>query len=106
MGNNRRNWHRRWSIDLQRQTATHASGLVVQFIDRLIFPKPAIGTHCSAEGIGEWTGFLTGGDDALIDWMRQNPTVRDPASVRSRLERLMEEAGRVWAKAKHDALET
>ena len=58
MGNNRRNWHRRWSIDLQRQTATHASGLVVQFIDRLIFPKPAIGTHCSAEGIGEWTGFL------------------------------------------------
>lgn len=105
MGNTRRNWHREWAIDQDRQTTTHSSGLVVQFVDRLAFPKPEIGTHCAAEGIGEWTGFLIGGDEALIAWIRQNPSIRDPASIRSRLGRLMEEAGRVWAKSKKDAHE-
>lgn len=102
MGNTRRNWHRAWTIDLQRHTATHDSGLTVQFVDRLVFPKPEVGTHCSAEGVGEWTGFLTGGDDALVAWMRQNPTIRDPQAIRSRLGRLMNEAGRVWSRAKAD----
>ena len=100
MGNSRRNWHRHWSIDLSRQTATHDSGLTVQFVDRIVFPKPEIGTHCTAEEIGEWTGFLMGGDDALIAWMRKNPTIRDPESIRTRLAKLMEESGKVWAKAK------
>lgn len=105
MGNNRRNWHREWSINLAGQTTTHSSGLVVQFVNRIIFPQPEIGTHCVADGIGEWTGFLTGGDDVLVEWMRKNPNVRDAQSFRSRLGRLMEEAGRVWAKAKKNAQE-
>lgn len=100
MGNNRRNWHRHWTTDLLRQTAAHDSGLVVQFVDRIIVPKPEIGTHCLADGIGEWTGFLLGGDDALVSWLRQNQTIRDPEAIRTRLARLMEEAGRVWASAK------
>lgn len=100
MGNSRRNWHRHWSIDLPRQTATHDSGLTVQFVDRIVFPKHEIGTHCTAEEIGEWTGFLMGGDDALIAWMRKNPTIRDAESIRTRLAKLMEESGKVWAKAK------
>lgn len=100
MGNNRRNWHRRWTIDLAAQIARHDSGLAVQFVDRIVVPRPEVGTHCMVDGVGEWTGFLLGGDDALIAWMRQNPDIRDPASIRSRLGRLMEEAGRVWARAK------
>lgn len=99
MGNSRRNWHRHWIIDTARQTATHDSGLSVQFVDRIVFPRPEIGTHCIADGIGEWTGFLLGGDEALIAWMRQNPTIRDPNAIKTRLERLMDEAGRVWAHA-------
>lgn len=105
MGNSRRNWHRQWSIDLSRQTVTHNSGLTVQFVDRIVFPKPDIGTHCMAEGIGEWTGFLLGGDDSLIAWMRHNPTIRDPESIRTRLARLMEESGLVWVKGKKAAHE-
>lgn len=100
MGNNRRNWHRHWAIDLSSQTAIHDSGLSVQFVDRIVFPQPEIGTHCMVDGVGEWTGFLIGGDDALILWMRQNPAIRDPASISNRLGRLMEEAGRAWARAK------
>ncbi len=100
MGNARRNWHRQWTIDLNGMTAAHSSGLVVQFVDRIVFPKPEIGTHCIADGVGEWTGFLTGGDDALIAWMRNNPDIRDPEAIRSRIARLMDESGRAWAMAK------
>lgn len=99
MGNNRRNWHRQWTIDMEHQTVMHSSGLVVQFVDRIVFPQPEIGTHCMVDGVGEWTGFMTGGDDALINWMRQNPSIRDPKSISTRIARLMEEAGRVWAHA-------
>ncbi len=72
-------------------------------VDRIVFPQPEVGTHCMVDGIGEWTGFLIGGDEALIAWMRQNPNVRDPESIRRRLGRLMEEAGRLLAKAEKDA---
>lgn len=106
MGNARRNWHRQWSIDLTKQIVTHTSGLSVQFVDRVVFPQPAVGTHCLVDGVGEWTGFMLGGDDALVAWMRQNPSIRDPESIRTRLARLMEEAGRVWAKAKKVEHET
>lgn len=87
---------------MSRQTVTHEDGLVVQFVDGVVFPRPAIGTHCAADGVGEWSGTLLGGDDALVEFMRRHPALRDPASFVSRLERLMDEAGRVWARAKAD----
>lgn len=98
MGNARRNWHRHWVIDLVAATAHHDSGLTVQFVDGVIFPQPEIGTHCAAEGVGEWTGFLLGGDDALVAWLRNNPAMREPNAFRTRIARLMEEAGRVWSR--------
>jgi hypothetical protein len=98
MGNARRNWHRHWSVDPKKWTATHDSGLIVQFVEGVVFPQPTIGTHCAAEGVGEWTGWLLGGDDALVAWLKANPAMREPGAFRSRITRLMDEAGRVWAR--------
>ena len=69
MGNSCRNWHRHWTIDIVRQIATHDSGLSVQFVDRIVVPRSEIGMHCMADGIGEWIGFLFGGDEVLVVWM-------------------------------------
>lgn len=93
------NWHRRWVVDLAAGTASHDSGLTVAFTAGIVFPRPECGTHCYADGVGEWTGVPARGDDTLRAWLLVNPNLRDPASINARLGRLMEEAGRVWARA-------
>ncbi|MBV2164280.1 MAG: hypothetical protein KUL80_08425 [Comamonas sp.] len=103
MGNERRNWHRRWIVDLAAATASHDSGLTVAFTPGIQMPRPECGTYCSAEGVGEWTGAPARGDDTLRAWLLLNPNLKDPPSINSRLGRLMEEAGRVWARANADA---
>lgn len=92
-------WHRRWVVDLAASTASHDSGLTVAFTPGLIQPRPECGCYSYAEGVGEWTGVPARGDATLRTWLLLNPHLKDPGSINSRLGRLMEEAGRVWARA-------
>ncbi|MDR2186888.1 MAG: hypothetical protein LBE62_02420 [Azonexus sp.] len=102
MGNTRRNWYKLWAVDLAAHTATHETGLTVQFVDGLIFPKPLTGTHCMADGVGEWTGSVVGGDKAILAWATRRG-IRDINAIQASTARHMEEAGRVFARAKADA---
>lgn len=102
MGNERRNWHRRWIVDLAAATASHDSGLTVAFTPGIQMPRPECACYSYADGVGEWTGLPARGDDTLRAWLQLNPHLQDVASINSRLGRLMEEAGRVWARAKAD----
>lgn len=94
------NWHRRWVINLAAGTAAHDSGLTVAFVPGLTMPRPECGTYSYADGVGEWTGMPACGDDTLKAWLILNPNLRDTQSINGRLSRLMEEAGKVWARAK------
>lgn len=105
MGNARRNWHRRWVVDLAAATTSHESGLTVAFTPGIQTPRPECGAYSYADGVGEWTGTPARGDATLSAWLLLNPNLKDAASINSRLGRLMEEAGRVWARAQAAAFE-
>lgn len=103
MTGKRRHWHRRWVVDLAAGTAAHDSGFAVAFAPGIALPRPLIGAYAYADGVGEWTGTPLGGDDAVHGWLLCQPALRDTASRERRIGRLMEEAGRVWARAQADA---
>lgn len=97
------NWHHHWIVDLAAGTASHDSGLTVAFTPGIQMPRPECGTYAYADGIGEWTGVPARSDETLRAWLILNPNLRDSASINGRLGRLMEEAGKVWARAQADA---
>lgn len=95
-------WQTQWTVSLDEATARHDSGLVVRFTplaERRLPPDlPEIGTTCWTLDGTRWMGALQGGDTALNDWLTAQAArgLRDTASVRNRLARLMREAGEIY----------
>jgi len=96
-------WHKRWTVDVETASATHDSGLVVDFTAGLLDPPPQIGTLAYTTDGREWTGSLRGGEDAAVAWLKRpaQAALQDQRSIEGRIARLMREAGEVWSKAKN-----
>lgn len=72
------NWHKRWLVDLADCTATHESGLVVQFK--------------KAEESGAWDGTPLNSEE----WFEKTKNTMPPQDLIKRASRLMREAGEVY----------
>lgn len=78
-------WQLEWAVDLVADTATHTSGLVVQF-------KPADDAPGAHDGRAVNAGQVAG--DLLVK--------HGPHNVPQMLARLMREAGEVYTEARRD----
>ena len=99
-------WQTAWQLD--GATASHASGLAVEFepIEPASQPPPPGGSAhiiaTAADGT-TWRGTVRGGALALSDWWRTMPALRDPHSQAARLARVLREAAAVFTAARHPA---
>lgn len=92
-------WQLNWSVDLAACTATHSTGMVVDFAPGNVTAKdaPPFGTLCRGAGGEPHIGSLRGGEQGARAWLATQPALRDPTSQSNRLARLIREAGEIYS---------
>lgn len=97
-------WQAKWVVDLDARSATHDSGLTVDFeavpMDRDAQLAPHT-SYCTGITGQRYLGRLRGGEDGTRAFLATQPALRDPASQANRLRRLMREAGEVFTEFLH-----
>lgn len=92
-------WQARWAVDVDARTATHDSGLAVDF-DAVPMAHDAqlapLTGYCTGTTGQRYLGRLRGGEDGARAFLATQPALRDPASQANRLRRLMREAGEIF----------
>ncbi len=89
-------WQKAWAVDLQGRTCTHDLGLVFEWSDARAGPAAAIAT---APDGAQWFAAVVGGQAATDAWLAAQPSIRDPRSKSTRLQRVCREASEAWASA-------
>lgn len=92
-------WQLNWSVDLAARSATHSTGLVVDFAPGHVSAAdaPPFGTLCRGVGSETHAGRLRGDEAGARAWLATQPALRDPTSQSNRLARLMREAGEIYS---------
>lgn len=106
MNHDNRNWRRRWTLYAAEKSALHESGITVRFVmehDCADIPIATLsGRRCCDSKLGTVVCVLS--EAEINAWTRgQIEKGIKPARLQQRLDRLMREAGEIWAARKNQA---